>query len=125
MKSALRSHYASEKQDVAEVFKMLDQDESGNLDIDEAQLAAAILGGALMQKVEVKKVIDMFDTDGDELISLAEFRAWWKMRTKQQLKAGEQVDQINEPSYEELIDGFDREETIESTKCLCLVSPCG
>jgi Ca2+-binding EF-hand superfamily protein len=90
MKSALRSHYALEKQDVSEVFKMLDQDGSGNLDIDEAQLAAAIIGGVLLQSSDLKFVIEMYDTDGDGLIGIEEFAAWWSNRQiKEKKKADE------------------------------------
>ena len=77
LKGALRNRYGARERSVREVFDMLDEDDSGALDVEEGQMAAAILGGVLMEKEALAEKFAAIDTDGDGTLSFEEFESWW------------------------------------------------
>ena len=81
LKSALRSRYGAKERTVKEVFELLDADSSGALDLEEAQMASAILGGVLLSVDALKEKFAAIDTDGDGTISFPEFEQWWAERS--------------------------------------------
>lgn len=87
LKSVLRNRYATEKKELKDVFEMLDKDGSRGLDLDECQLAAAILGGVLLEAEALKAEVAKFNTGKDKgVLSFEEFKVWWEQRHAQQLK---------------------------------------
>ena len=76
LKSTLRCKYASEDQGVREVFDIVDDDASGHLDLDEMQIAAAMLGGILKGPAELQATLDKY-ANGDGLIDFEAFTEWW------------------------------------------------
>jgi CRP-like cAMP-binding protein len=59
---------------VQSIFSFFDQDESGNIDREEARVATVSMGEAISDK-ELDKLMLRFDSDGDGEISLDEFTA--------------------------------------------------
>ena len=64
--------------DVAKVFAQFDTDDSGTLTKIELKRAFACLG---LKKLDIDEVLAAFDTDGDEQIDLAEWKAGLKPET--------------------------------------------
>eukprot|EP01052_Picozoa_sp_SAG31_P042778 SAG31_NODE_6903_length_1857_cov_1.667235_2_plen_134_part_00 len=64
---------------VDDLWRRLDADRSGTVDLGEIQKLIKQLG-AKMKKQEIKKMLAEVDADGDGEISRAEFEAFWVSR---------------------------------------------
>ena len=68
---------ASARKDCSAVFKHLDADESGMLDVDEIKEALEE-EGIRMDPEELEAAVSSMDPSGDEFIDEDEFLEWWR-----------------------------------------------
>lgn len=61
---------------VAEVFKRLDTDGSGTLDLSEVERLVAALG-VVLSRTSAQDMFAQMDVDGDGVVDVAEFEGWW------------------------------------------------
>ncbi len=62
-----------------DIFRHFDKDGSGAIDVRELDSLMAALGADIDQ-AELDAAVAALDADGNGVIDLAEFRAWWNER---------------------------------------------
>ena len=81
MREALRAKTKGKLMTVRSMFNSLDEDDSGSLDREELETAAAMLGsrlGFLMSEEQLDHQWELMDPDGSGDVSFLEFQTWWK-----------------------------------------------
>eukprot|EP01052_Picozoa_sp_SAG31_P008083 SAG31_NODE_399_length_16247_cov_19.137540_11_plen_526_part_00 len=97
------SRYAVDKKGVDEVFAQLDTDSSNSLDLHECQMAAAILGGVLLNAEALKQEVAKHDSDGDGMLSFEEFKVWWGKQNAASSEASIETKKLDETSGADVI----------------------
>jgi Ca2+-binding EF-hand superfamily protein/outer membrane protein OmpA-like peptidoglycan-associated protein len=98
LREAVKAHRKNRPMTVEQTFEFYDVDDSGFLDRLDLSRAAGSLGcylGSIMTEEELDHQFHLMDPDGDGIVSLDEFKLWWKACEADDLIQGMDLEDVN------------------------------
>jgi hypothetical protein len=97
MKAALITHHNGRAMSAEEVFRRIDTDRSGTLNVKEVDRASGILGasiGCVLSAREVERYFKLMDIDNDGEVNTTEFEVFWRGMEAEQLVGDMTEDEV-------------------------------